>query len=87
MPRGEPSIKKSVAVAPDVFRRLSAVRKRNFSRTVNESLRLRAALDQQAVLVAEYEAKHGEIDERELRPHLESVIRAQARAVLMRHEQ
>lgn len=86
MPRGAPAIKKSVAIEPDLLRRLSAVRKRNFSRTVNESLRLRAALDQQAALVADYESKHGAISDEELRPYLEAVIRAQATAVLMHHE-
>lgn len=85
MPRGEPAIKKSVAIERDVFRRLSPVRKRNFSRTVNESLRLRAALDQQSALVAEYESKHGAISDEELRPYLDAVIRAQVAAALMRH--
>ncbi len=77
MAKRDAAIKKSVTVDPDLFERLGPERTRNFSATVNESLRLLAALDSQQALVEEWEAEHGPFDEEELRPFLETAMRAQ----------
>jgi hypothetical protein len=77
MARDHAAVKKSVTVDPDVLDRLGPERTRNFSATVNESLRLLAALDAQQALVEEWEAEHGPFDEEELRPSLEAAMRAQ----------
>jgi hypothetical protein len=77
MARRDVAIKKSVTVDPELFERLGPERTRNFSATVNESLRLLAALDSQQALVDEWEAEHGPFDEEELRPFLETAMRAQ----------
>ena len=77
MARRDAAIKKSVTVDPDLLERLGPERTRNFSATVNESLRLLAALDSQQALVDEWEAEHGPFHEEELRPFLETAIHAQ----------
>jgi hypothetical protein len=71
------AVKKSVTVDPELLDRLGPERTRNFSATVNESLHLLAALDAQQALVEEWEAENGPFDEEELRPFLETAMRAQ----------
>ncbi len=71
------AVKKSVTVDRDLLDRLGPERTRNFSATVNESLRLLAALDAQQALVDEWEVENGPFDEKELRPFLETAMRAQ----------
>jgi len=71
------AIKKSVTIDPELLERLGPERTRNLSATVNESLRLLAALDSQQALVEGWEAEHGPFDEEELRPFLEAAMRAQ----------
>jgi len=71
------AVKKSVTIDRDLLDRLGIERTRNFSATVNESLRMLAALDAQQALVEEWEAEHGPFSEEELRPFLETVLRAQ----------
>ncbi|HKF76069.1 MAG TPA: hypothetical protein VKF59_07995 [Candidatus Dormibacteraeota bacterium] len=73
----QPAVKKSVTIDRDVLDRLGAERTRNFSATVNESLRLLAALDAQQALVDEWEAENGPFAQDELRPFLETAMRAQ----------
>jgi hypothetical protein len=73
----QPAVKKSVTIDQSVLDRLGTERTRNFSATVNESLRLLAALDAQQALVDEWEAEHGPFSEDELRPFLEAAMRAQ----------
>jgi transposase len=77
-------VKKSVTIEPSVLERLSRKRRANLSATVNESLRLLAALDAQRSLVEEWEAEHGAFTEDELRPYLEVVLEAEAEAELAR---
>lgn len=72
-----PAVKKSVTIDRDLLDRLGAERTRNLSATVNESLRLLAALDAQQALVDEWEAANGPFSEEELRPFLETAMRAQ----------
>ena len=72
-----PAVKKSVTIDRELLDRLGAERTRNLSATVNESLRLLAALDAQQALVDEWEAEHGLFSEDELRPFLETAMRAQ----------
>lgn len=71
------AVKKSVTIDRDLLDRLGPERTRNFSATVNESLRLLAALDAQQELVDEWESENGPFDEEELRPFLETAMRAQ----------
>jgi hypothetical protein len=71
------AVKKSVTVDRELLDRLGPERTRNFSATVNEGLRLLAALDAQQALVDEWEAENGPFDEEELRPFLEVAMRAQ----------
>jgi hypothetical protein len=71
------AVKKSVTIDRDVLERLGTERMRNLSATVNESLRLLAALDVQQALVEEWEAENGPFSEDELRPFLETAMRAQ----------
>lgn len=71
------AVKKSVTVDRELLDRLGPERKRNLSATVNESLRLLTALDAQQALVDEWEAQNGPFDEEELRPFLETAMRAQ----------
>lgn len=71
------AVKKSVTVDPELFGRLAPERRRNFSATVNEGLRLLSTLDAQQAVVDEWEAEHGPFDENELRPFLEAATRAQ----------
>ena len=73
----EPAVKKSVTVDPELLARLGPERIRNFSATVNESLRMLAALDAQQALVDEWEGEHGPFGEDELRPFLEAAMQAQ----------
>ena len=72
-----PAVKKSVTIDRELLDRLGTERTRNFSATVNESLRLLAALDAQQALVDEWEAENGPFTEEELRPFLETAMRAQ----------
>jgi len=72
-----PAVKKSVTIDRELLDRLGVERTRNLSATVNESLRLLAALDAQQALVDEWEADHGPFSEGELRPFLETAMRAQ----------
>jgi len=76
------AVKKSVTIEPSVLERLSRQRRANLSATVNESLRLLAALDAQRSLVEEWEAEHGAFTDEELRPFLETVLRAETDAEL-----
>jgi hypothetical protein len=78
------AVKKSVTIDPAVLERLSRQRRANLSATVNESLRLLAALDAQRSLVEEWEAEHGAFSEEELRPYLEAVLRAEVESELAR---
>ncbi len=71
------AVKKSVTVDRELLARLGPERTRNFSATVNESLRLLTALDAQQDLVDEWEAENGPFNEDELRPFLETAMRAQ----------
>jgi len=71
------AVKKSVTIDREVLDRLATERTRNFSATVNESLRLLAALDAQQALVDEWEAENGPFSEEEFRPFLETAMRAQ----------
>ncbi len=71
------AVKKSVTVDRELLDRLGPERTRNFSATVNEGLRLLAALDAQQALVDEWEAENGPFDEEDLRPFLETAVRAQ----------
>jgi hypothetical protein len=71
------AVKKSVTVDRELLDRLGPERTRNFSATVNESLHLLAALDAQQELVDEWEAENGPFDEDDLRPFLETAMRAQ----------
>ena len=71
------AVKKSVTIDREVLDRLGAERTRNFSATVNESLRLLAALDAQQELVDEWETENGPFSEEEMRPFLETAMRAQ----------
>jgi hypothetical protein len=71
------AVKKSVTVDRELLDRLGPERTRNLSATVNEGLRLLAALDAQQALVDEWEAENGPFDEEELRPFLETAMRAQ----------
>jgi hypothetical protein len=73
----QPAVKKSVTIDRELLDRLGAERTRNLSATVNESLRLLAALDAQQALVDEWEAENGPFTEEELRPFLETAMRAQ----------
>lgn len=73
----KPAVKKSVTIDRELLDRLGVERTRNLSSTVNESLRLLAALDAQQALVDEWEAEHGPFSEEELRPFLETAMRAQ----------
>ncbi|HEY4028649.1 MAG TPA: hypothetical protein VGO86_19640 [Candidatus Dormibacteraeota bacterium] len=77
MAGSDAAVKKSVTIEPELLERLGPERMRNFSATVNESLRLLAALDAQQLLVEEWEAESGPFDEEELRPFLETALRAQ----------
>jgi hypothetical protein len=61
-----------------VLERLTSDRLDNLSATVNEGLRLLAALDAQQALVDAWEAEHRPFTEDELRPYLEAAIRTQA---------
>ena len=76
------AVKKSVTVDRELLDRLGPERTRNFSATVNESLRLLTALDAQRELVDEWEADHGPFDEEELRPFLETAMRAQIESTM-----
>ena len=72
-----PAVKKSVTIDQQLLDRLGVERTRNLSATVNESLRLLAALDAQQALVDEWEEENGPFSEEELRPFLETAMRAQ----------
>lgn len=73
----QPAVKKSVTIDRELLDLLGVERTRNLSATVNESLRLLAALDAQQALVDDWEADHGPFSEEELRPFLETAMRAQ----------
>jgi hypothetical protein len=73
----KPAVKKSVTIDRELLDRLGVERTRNLSATVNESLRLLAALDAQQALVDEWETDHGPFSEEDLRPFLETAMRAQ----------
>jgi len=70
------TLRKSVTVDRELLDRLGPERTRNLSATVNQSLRLLAPLDAQQELIDEWAAEHGPLDE-DLRPFLESAVRAQ----------
>ncbi len=78
------TVKKSVTIEPAVLDRLTKQRRANLSATVNQSLRLLAALDAQQSLVEEWEAEHGAFTDDELRPFLETVLKAETSAELAR---
>jgi hypothetical protein len=52
------------------------------SAAVSDSLRLLAALDAQQELVDEWEAENGQFDEADLRPFLETALRAQIESAM-----
>jgi post-segregation antitoxin (ccd killing protein) len=71
------AVKKSVTVDRELLDRLGPERTRNFSATVNEGLHLLAALDAQQELVDEWETENDQFVEADLRPFLETAMRAQ----------
>jgi hypothetical protein len=80
------TLKKSVTIDADVLSGLDPERTENLSATVNESLRLLAALDKERRLVESWEAEQGRpFSEDELRPYVELILGAEVRnAVRMR---
>jgi post-segregation antitoxin (ccd killing protein) len=74
------TIKKSVTIDADILDSLGPDRTVNLSATVNESLRLVAALDLQRSLVESWEKEQGRaFSDEELRPYMELVLNAEAR--------
>jgi len=74
------AIKKSVTIDPDVLSSLGPERTENLSATVNESLRLVAALDKERRLVESWEAEQGRpFTDAELRPYIELILTAEVR--------
>jgi hypothetical protein len=76
------AVKKSVTIDRELFDRLGPERTRNLSATVNEGLRLLAALDAQQDLVGEWEAENCQFDEADLRSFLETAMRAQIESTM-----
>jgi hypothetical protein len=76
------AVKKSVTIDRELFDRLGPERTQNFSATVNESLRLLAALDAQQALVNEWAVENSQFDETDLRPFLETAMRAQIESTM-----
>jgi hypothetical protein len=74
------AVKKSVTIDADVLSSLAPERTQNLSATVNESLRLVAALDKERQLVESWEAEQGHpFTEEELRPYVELILMAEVR--------
>ena len=74
------AVKKSVTIDADVLAALAPGRTENLSATVNESLRLVAALDKERHLVEAWEAEQGHpFTEDELRPYVELILMAEVR--------
>ncbi len=74
------TIKKSVTIDADVLSALDPERTENLSATVNESLRLVAALDKERHLVESWEAEQGRpFTDEELRPYIELILTAEVR--------
>ncbi len=74
------AIKKSVTIDADVLSALEPARTENLSATVNESLRLVAALDKERRLVESWEAEQGQpFTDEELRPFIELILTAEVR--------
>jgi len=72
------AVKKSVTIDADVLSSLAPERTENLSATVNESLRLVAALDKERRLVESWEAEQGHpFTEEELRPYVELILMAE----------
>lgn len=78
----KPAVKRSVTIDPDVMDSLIPDRRVNLSATVNQGLQLLAALDAQQAVVEDWEQEHGQFTEDELRPYLETAMRAQVENVL-----
>src|SRR5258708_17033901 len=77
------TIKKSVTIDADVLSALDPERTENLSATVNESLRLIAALDKERRLVESWEAEQGRpFTDEELRPYVELILTAEVRNAL-----
>ena len=74
------AVKKSVTIDADVLSSLAPERTENLSATVNESLRLVAALDKERRLVESWEAEQGRpFTDDELRPYVELILMAEVR--------
>ena len=74
------TVKKSVSIDVDVLDSLGPNRTLNLSATVNESLRLIAALDRQRSLVESWEQEQGHgFSDDELKPSTELILGAEAR--------
>ena len=74
------TIKKSVSIDVDILDSLGPDRTLNLSATVNESLRLVAALDRQRSLVEAWEREQGRaFTDDELMPYTELILGAEAR--------
>jgi hypothetical protein len=75
-----PAVKKSVTIDSDVLSSLAPERTKNLSATVNESLRLVAALDKERHLVETWEAEQGRpFTDDELQPYVELILMAEVR--------
>jgi hypothetical protein len=80
VPRGGHAVKKSVTIDADVLSSLAPERMENLSATVNESLKLVAALDKERRLVEAWEAEQGHpFTDDELRPYVELILTAEIR--------
>jgi len=77
------TVKRSVTIDPEVLAELSVERRKNLSATVNDALRLLAALEAQQQLVAEWEEEHGPFTEEELAPYIQAALSAQAERAMM----
>lgn len=74
------AVKKSVTIDAEVLSALAPERTQNLSATVNESLKLVAALDKERRLVESWEAEQGRpFTDEELRPYVELILMAEVR--------
>ena len=81
------AVKKSVTIDSDVLSSLAPERTENLSATVNESLRLVAALDKERRLVESWEAEQGRpFTDEELRPYIELILTAEVRNAARVHK-
>jgi hypothetical protein len=81
------AVKKSVTIDSEVLASLAPERTENLSATVNESLRLVAALDKDRRLVESWEAEQGRpFTDEELRPYIELILTAEVRNAVRVHK-